>query len=49
MSENLYLYKRLIEKEMFLSLLIFQSISVIIGLISIKRAKPIDVYFRILI
>ena len=49
MSENLYLYKRLIEKEMFLNLLIFQSISVMVGSISIKQARSIDVCVRNLI
>ena len=43
MWENLYLFKTLKEKDMFFSLLIFQSISVIVGSISIKRARPIDV------
>ena len=39
MLEDLYLYERLVEKEMFLSLLTFQSISVTM---SIKQARPID-------
>ena len=40
MQKNVNLYKSLIEKEMFLSLLIFQSISVVLGSISVKRPKP---------
>ena len=49
MSENLYLYKCLIEKEMFLSLLVFLSISVMVGSISVKQARSIDVCVRNLI
>ena len=49
MYEDLYLYKSLIEKDMFLNLLIFQYVSVIESSIYIKRARPIDTCFRNLI
>ena len=49
MWENLYLHKNLMEKEMFLSLLISKSISAIVSSISTKQATPIDVCTRNLI
>ena len=49
MSKNLYLHKNLMEKEMFLSLLISKSISAIVSSISTKQAIPIDVCARNLI
>ena len=49
MWENLYLHKNLMEKEMFLSLLISKSISAIVSRISTKQATPIHVCVRNLI